>query len=80
VEKERLGHRSITTTEKYLHALPGAHDATLNALDASRGGRSDVDADADRPSVDDQSVELAELRQMVADLTRLVGTLHGKTA
>jgi site-specific recombinase XerD len=39
VVKERLGQASITTTEKYLHTLPGANQAALNALDAIRGRR-----------------------------------------
>ena len=39
VVKERLGHASITTTEKYLHALPGANRAALNAMDTIRGPR-----------------------------------------
>jgi integrase len=30
--KERLGHSSIVTTEKYLHTLPDADESTLNAL------------------------------------------------
>jgi hypothetical protein len=34
--KERLGHGSITTTKKYLHALPHADRAALTALDAIR--------------------------------------------
>jgi integrase len=32
VVKERLGHASITTTEKYLHTLPETEDAAVNAL------------------------------------------------
>jgi integrase len=32
VVKERLGHGSITTTEKYLHTLPEADDVALSAL------------------------------------------------
>lgn len=32
VVKERLGHASIVTTQKYLHSLPDADDAALNAL------------------------------------------------
>jgi hypothetical protein len=36
VVKERLGHGSITTTEKYLHTLPTHHDAALSALDNIR--------------------------------------------
>jgi len=42
VVKERLGHRTIATTEKYLHTLPDADETALAALDrvgvgASRG-------------------------------------------
>jgi len=37
VVKERLGHGSIITTERYLRALPDAHDAALDALAAIRG-------------------------------------------
>jgi site-specific recombinase XerD len=36
VVKERLGHRSIATTEKYLHTLPGADETALTALDRIR--------------------------------------------
>lgn len=32
VVKERLGHGSISTTEKYLHTLPDADDTALDAL------------------------------------------------
>lgn len=39
VVKERLGHGSITTTEKYLHTLPQKEDAALNALARVRPGR-----------------------------------------
>ncbi|MBT8224499.1 MAG: site-specific integrase [Dactylosporangium sp.] len=38
VVKERLGHGSITTTQKYLHTLPGTEDAAVNALARIRGG------------------------------------------
>lgn len=37
--KERLGHGSITTTEKYLHTLPGTEDAAVNALQRIRSCR-----------------------------------------
>ena len=40
VVRERLGHASITTTEKYLHALPGADDAALDALERIRRPRT----------------------------------------
>ena len=32
VVKERLGHASISTTEKYLHSLPTADETALDAL------------------------------------------------
>ncbi|GAA4899043.1 tyrosine-type recombinase/integrase [Streptomonospora salina] len=37
VVKERLGHASITTTERYLHTLPDADDSALEALGNIRG-------------------------------------------
>ncbi len=36
VVKERLGHGSISTTEKYLHTLPDADDTALDAFDKIR--------------------------------------------
>ena len=36
VVKERLGHASIATTERYLHTLPDADDTALDALDRVR--------------------------------------------
>jgi site-specific recombinase XerD len=32
VVKDRLGHASIATTEKYLHSLPTADETALDAL------------------------------------------------
>ncbi len=40
VVKERLGHASITTTEKYLHTLPTADQVALTALDKIRDPRA----------------------------------------
>lgn len=40
VVMERLGHGSITTTQRYLHTFPGAQDAAVSALDKIRGRRS----------------------------------------
>jgi integrase len=37
VVKERLGHASISTTERYLHTLPDADDTALHALARVRG-------------------------------------------
>lgn len=42
IVKERLGHGSIITTEKYLHALPDSQDTALAALAAVRGGTKRV--------------------------------------
>jgi integrase len=43
VVKERLGHASITTTEKYLHTLPETEDAAVNALARIRAQRRPAD-------------------------------------
>lgn len=37
VVKDRLGHASIATTEKYLHSLPTADETALDALSRIRG-------------------------------------------
>jgi site-specific recombinase XerD len=39
VVKERLGHATITTTEKYLHTLPEADTTALAALAKIRAVR-----------------------------------------
>jgi len=36
VVKERLGHASFATTERYLHTLPEADETALDALAAIR--------------------------------------------
>ena len=40
VVKERLGHKKISTTEKYLHTLPDADETALSALDQMRKRRA----------------------------------------
>jgi site-specific recombinase XerD len=40
IVKERLGHATIATTERYLHTLPDADETALNALSAIRNRRS----------------------------------------
>jgi integrase len=86
--KERLGHGSIRTTEGYLHALPGAQDAALTALDAVRGNRDEAKTDQaatqDQPGgteagADGRDEELAQLRGMVAKFKEILGPL-GDTA
>src|SRR5204862_4787454 len=37
VVKERLGHGSIVTTQKYLHSLPEAEDTAVDAFAKIRG-------------------------------------------
>ena len=39
IVRERLGHQSIATTEKYLHTLPTADTTALDDLDRTRYGR-----------------------------------------
>ena len=39
VVKERPGHASITTTEKYLHTLPETEDAAIGAMARIRGAQ-----------------------------------------
>ena len=65
VVKERLGHSSIATTGKYLHALPGADQAALEALDAFRSRPA-------APQTDTQGDELAEMRELVARLHHML--------
>jgi integrase len=42
VVKERLGHGSIATTERYLHTLPDADDTAINALHTMRNRNARV--------------------------------------
>jgi integrase len=69
VVKERLGHGSIATTGKYLHALPGADEAALRALEEFRSRRV---VSAETAISDHRDDELAEMRQLVAKLHRML--------
>ena len=42
VVKQRLGHGSLRTTEKYLHTLPDADETALDALSKMRNRASTV--------------------------------------
>jgi len=61
IVKERLGHASITTTDKYLHTLPHADQAALDALAAVRAPSHSTGRAAD-----DRDAELQELRRALA--------------
>jgi integrase len=74
VVKERLGHGSITTTERYLHTLPDAHDKALRALRAVRGTPGLPDAQA-TPA--DLARELVEARAALARFKALAAALGG---
>ena len=79
VVKERLGHGSIITTARYLHALPDAGDRALDALAAFRGAprRTGAAAPVDHRS----NVDVAELLRAMATLKEMVEALSaGRTA
>ena len=52
---DRMGHAQITTTQKYLHALPDADTKNLDALNRIRGAEAPHTDDATRSSLDDQA-------------------------
>jgi hypothetical protein len=68
VVKDRLGHGSIATTGKYLHALPGADQAALEALDAFRARPASATTTDPTPRDD----ELDEMRTLVARLSTML--------
>jgi integrase len=76
VVRERLGHGSITTTEQYLHALPGADDVALSALDTVRGRRAATGDPGVAPAAVNAD-DLAQLRAMVSRLSDALGGLGG---
>lgn len=78
VVKERLGHGSITTTEKYLHTLPDAHNAALDALAVIRGpmpgaGTPEVTAAAPEADFADMMAMIARLQEKYDALQATVG-------
>jgi integrase len=75
VVKERLGHASISTTEKYLHSLPGADQAALKALDVTRGVRANSPADLLVASGEGTKLSRTEMKLMMARLKELVDTM-----
>jgi integrase len=75
VVKERLGHGSITTTEKYLHTLPTHHDAALNALDNFRTATSSPEPPAPATPTDSPATPAAttdgDISEQLATVTVL---------
>jgi integrase len=79
VVKERLGHGSIVTTEKYLRALPNAHDAAIDALAAIRGTRQKTDGTSGMGAHSDADV--AEIVRAMEKLKELYESVTpGKAA
>jgi integrase len=66
VVKERLGHGSIRTTERYLHALPGKEDAALAALVAIRAAAttSSVVSAAVAPDAAEVLAAMAKIKEI----------------
>ncbi|MEU8307891.1 tyrosine-type recombinase/integrase [Actinomadura sp. NPDC048955] len=68
VVKERLGHRKISTTERYLHTLPTADEtasealAKIRATQASQGAPADLEA----PLAEAQA-KITQLQAVLAD-------------
>jgi integrase len=76
VVKERLGHASIATTEKYLHTLPGAGQAAIDALAAIRRPASPTPESTATPQRQAELAELNELRatvEKIKDLHKSLG-------
>ncbi len=78
VVKERLGHGSITTTEKYLHALPYAHDDALAALQVIRPRQESPPTPTSSPDIalDKRDAELARLRPTIEQFKTIVDALQ----
>ncbi|URN10671.1 tyrosine-type recombinase/integrase [Actinomadura madurae] len=66
VVKERLGHRKISTTERYLHTLPTADETALEALAKIRTTPTGP------PATRDTEKELAEAKAKIAELQALI--------
>ncbi|MFC5751035.1 tyrosine-type recombinase/integrase [Actinomadura rugatobispora] len=66
VVKERLGHRKISTTERYLHTLPTADETALEALNKIRT------TPAGPPGSPNAEKELADAKAKIAELQALI--------
>jgi len=76
VVKTRLGHASITTTERYLHTLDNADETALDAFEAvcfrSIPKQSTAEA-TERNSEEGAQQLLAQLTEIQSKLAKLVG-------
>jgi integrase len=72
VVKERLGHSSITTTERYLHTLDNADETALTALAKTRNQGTDATAGQalsnSQPSLQSITTQVAQLQAMLGRL------------
>jgi integrase len=68
VVKDRLGHRKISTTERYLHTLPNADETALQALDKIRTGQGPDGATRElKAELEEAQAKIAELQAVLAD-------------
>jgi hypothetical protein len=68
VVKERLGHRRISTTERYLHSLPNADETALHALDKMRMGQGEQGNVKDlKHQLEEDQSKINELHAVIAD-------------
>ncbi|MQY06249.1 tyrosine-type recombinase/integrase [Actinomadura macrotermitis] len=66
VVKERLGHRKISTTERYLHTLPTADETALEALNKIRNTFAITDLDL-QGQLQEAQAKIAQLQAALAD-------------
>lgn len=84
VVKERLGHDSIVTTERYLHTIDNADETALAALDKVRGRHRGIDGDSPNgesaaldPGTAASAAELlAQMAALQTQLAKHFGTLQ----
>ncbi|MEV3921673.1 tyrosine-type recombinase/integrase [Actinomadura coerulea] len=68
VVKERLGHRKISTTERYLHTLPTADETALEALAKIRTTQGSQDATPDlEAQLAEAQAKITQLQAVLAD-------------
>ncbi|WP_030157280.1 tyrosine-type recombinase/integrase [Glycomyces sp. NRRL B-16210] len=87
VVKERLGHASITTTERYLHTVANADETALAALDKVRQHqRREIPSEPDNRNSHHRSEPmsneqlLAQMASLQAELTKRLGGSNGGAA